>query len=869
MGQNETADFEDLSERDLPPIDDLDELDSSGPVYTETIDLGDLRQETIGALEEYGYSGGLPAQLGKLLNALPMPSVLVGQSYSIKFLSESCVKLSPYYKKFLGKSLISLFPRKEDTERLRSLIEKVFVHRTPQVLEGLLEMNKARKWCRINMRSVRFGKDRAILALVEDLTLEKRQLIVDKKHKEALQKIREQLEKRVEERTAALKGANTRLEREIIERKKIERQLRMAHGQLERRVAERTAELSRINKKLRMEIIERKRAEEKLSLDAKIIESSNEAILIMDSKGRIIDVNLSFCNVTGYTLEEIQGRDPLVMQAKKKDSRTAHEIRRAVAQKGHWQGEIWNKRKNGEVYPVLMSISAVLNDDRKITHYVGIFSDITRIKRTEARLHHLAHNDPLTALPNRVLFKDRLSQAMAQADRNRAVVVLMLLDLDRFKNVNDTYGHTVGDQLLASVAKRLAQCVRRTDTVARLGGDEFTVILTGVEDTQGAATVARKIVEVLSEPFNIGGLVLYITASIGITVYPFDAKESDRLFQNADTALYYAKQQGRDNCQFFSEEMNLKVMERLELELDLRAALERKEFIIYYQPVIDFQTGQIISAEALIRWNHPRRGLLPPAKFIPVAEETGLILPIGEWVLRTACSQNSYWQGLGLPPIPVAVNVSGRQLRQQDLVQMVMRILEETGMDSSCLELELTESVAEGNAENTIKLFGQLREKGVKISIDDFGTGYSSLSYLKKFPIEKLKIDRSFIKDIASDPDDAAIVEAIVGVARALKLKVVAEGVESEEQLGFLKAHGCDAWQGFCFCKPATAEEFTELLINNSGNLPSPLPISKNGDGTQFESILAAPRFNFNRSGELRLSPFQGLLPSSKTKSFK
>jgi diguanylate cyclase (GGDEF)-like protein/PAS domain S-box-containing protein len=869
MARNETADFEDLSERDLPPIDDLDELETSGPVYTETIDLGDLKQETLGALDQYGYTGGLPSQMAKLLNALPVPSVLVGQSYAIKFLSESCVKLTPYYKKFLGSSLISLFPRKEDTVRLRSLIEKVFVHRTPQVLEGLLEMNKVRKWCRINMRSIRFGKDRAILALVEDLTLEKRQLIVDRKHKEALQQIREQLEKRVEERTAALKGANTRLEREIIERKKIEQQLRMAHGQLERRVAERTAELSRINKKLRMEIIERKRAEEKLSLDAKIIESSNEAILIMDSKGRIIDVNLSFCNVTGYTLEEIQGKDPLVMQAKKKDSRTAHEIRRAVAQKGHWQGEIWNRRKNGEVYPVLMSISAVLNDDRRITHYVGIFSDITRIKRTEARLHHLAHNDPLTGLPNRVLFKDRLSQAMAQADRNRGAVVLMLLDLDRFKNVNDTYGHTVGDQLLAAVAKRLSQCVRKTDTVARLGGDEFTVILNGVEDSQGAATVARKIVDVLSEPFNIGGLVLYITASIGITLYPMDSRESDRLFQNADTALYYAKQQGRDNCQFFSEEMNLKVMERLELELDLRAALERQEFLVYYQPVIDFHTGKIISAEALIRWDHPRRGLLPPARFIPVAEETGLILPIGEWALKTACSQNAYWQKLGLPPLPIAVNVSGRQLRQQDLVKLVMQILEESEMDPKYLELELTESVAEGNAENTIKLFNKFKEKGIKISIDDFGTGYSSLSYLKKFPIEKLKIDRSFIKDITSDPDDAAIVEAIVGVAKALKLKVVAEGVENEDQLGFLKDHGCDAWQGFCFCRPAPAEEFTEILLNNMDCLPNPLPASNNGHVTQFDAMLGESRISFNHWPEKLLSTPKGLFPSIKSRMLK
>jgi diguanylate cyclase (GGDEF)-like protein len=430
----------------------------------------------------------------------------------------------------------------------------------------------------------------------------------------------------------------------------------------------------------------------------------------------------------------------------------------------------------------------------------------TITERTQANLYSLAHFDALTGLPNRLLFLDRLSQTMAQAHRNERLVAVMLLDLDRFKAINDTLGHTMGDLLLKSVAERLVGCVREDDTVARLGGDEFTIMLPEIHHIQGAATVAQKILDALAQPFFLDGHELFVGVSIGIVLYPFD-EDLNVLLRNADIAMYEAKQHGGNAYQFYTAEMNTATLERLSLEGALRRALARGEFELHYQPQVDLARGEIVGVEALLRWRHPDLGLLGPMEFIPLAEENGLIVPIGEWVLRTACAQVRAWQEAGLRPIRVAVNLSVRQFYQKDLVEIVARILEQTGVDSRYIEFEITESCLMQNTQAMVALLTELNRLGVRFSIDDFGTGYSSLAYLKRFPIDTLKIDRSFVCDIGTDPDDAAIVKAIIALAHSLEMRVVAEGVETPEQLHFLRTHGCDEIQGYLISRPLPADE--------------------------------------------------------------
>ncbi len=435
----------------------------------------------------------------------------------------------------------------------------------------------------------------------------------------------------------------------------------------------------------------------------------------------------------------------------------------------------------------------------------------TITERTQANLYSLAHFDALTGLPNRLLFLDRLNQTMAQAHRNERLVAVMLLDLDRFKAINDTLGHTMGDLLLKSVAERLAQCVREDDTVARLGGDEFTVLLPEIRYIQDAAAVAQKILDALALPFILDGHEVFIGTSIGISLYPFD-EELSALLRNADTAMYEAKQNGGNTYQFYTAEMSTASLRRLSLEGALRRALERGEFVLHYQPQIDLARGEIVGAEALVRWRHPDLGLLGPMEFIPLAEENGLIIPLGEWVLRTACAQNRAWQTAGLPPIRVTVNLSVRQFHQKNLADIVARILEQTGLDAQRLELEITESCLMQNTQTTVTLLTELNRLGVRISIDDFGTGYSSLAYLKRFPIDTLKIDRSFVCDIDTDPDDAAIVKAIIALAQSLEMHVIAEGVETRNQLEFLRTYQCNEIQGYLVSPPLPAGDFAELL---------------------------------------------------------
>lgn len=432
--------------------------------------------------------------------------------------------------------------------------------------------------------------------------------------------------------------------------------------------------------------------------------------------------------------------------------------------------------------------------------------------RAEERVEHQAHYDLLTDLPNRVMFNDRLTLALAHANRHRRMLAILFVDLDRFKTIVDTLGHAIGDHVLRGVAERLSSSLEEGDTLARLGGDEFVILLPQIHRADKAVKLAQKVLEALKPAFHFSGHELHITTSIGIALYPYDGEDADTLLKNADTALYRAKEQGRNNYQLYTPAMNARAFERLALENSLRKALERKEFLLHYQAQQDLKTGEITGMEALLRWQHPDLGLVYPAEFISLAEETGLIVPLGEWVLRTAAAQNKAWQKAGLPPMVVAVNLSARQFQHHDLVETVARVLKETGLDARWLELEITESIAMQNADYTIIILRDLKEMGLQISMDDFGTGYSSLSYLKKFPIDTLKIDQSFVRDLSTDPNDAAIANAIIVLAHSLKLKVVAEGVETPEQKAFLKEHDCDKTQGYLFSNPISAALFEALI---------------------------------------------------------
>jgi diguanylate cyclase (GGDEF)-like protein len=464
------------------------------------------------------------------------------------------------------------------------------------------------------------------------------------------------------------------------------------------------------------------------------------------------------------------------------------------------------------------------NEDGRPVWMAGIMQDISERKRAEQQIYNLAYFDSLTGLPNRLLFKEHLGHALAHATRTNRLAAILFLDLDRFKQINDTLGHSIGDKLLQKVAECLVICVRKCDTigrgrgddlvssVSRLGGDEFTVLLTDIDTIQDAARVALRIINTVSQPFNLDGHEVIVTTSIGISLYPDDGKDVVTLIKNADTAMYHAKDQGRNNFQFYNQSMNSTAYERLVLENHLRKALEREEFVLYYQPQFDIATAEILGVEALIRWRHPDLGMVSPAEFIPLAEETGLIMQIDEWVLNTACAQNKAWQEAGLPPIIMAVNLSGQNFIRKNLLGIIGRIINDTCLDPHYLELELTESVLMKNAKETASTLRVLKDMGLHISIDDFGTGYSSLSYLKRFPLDTLKIDQSFIREITTDPDNAAITTAIIAMAHSLKLRVVAEGVETEAQLAFLREHGCQAMQGFLYSRPLPAADIVRFI---------------------------------------------------------
>lgn len=561
------------------------------------------------------------------------------------------------------------------------------------------------------------------------------------------------------------------------------------------------------------DITAQKEEQAALRLAARVFESSGEAILITDAKARVVAVNHAFVAMSGYRSEEMLGKNPSILGSGRHDEEFYRSMWSDIIQHGYWQGEIWDKHKNGRIYPKWMSITAVRDGGGEVTNYVSIARDITEQAEAEKNIHFLAYYDVLTGLPNRTLLRDRLGQLIAVANRDKQQFALLFMDLDRFKYINDSMGHSVGDRLLQAVALRIQANVREEDTVARLGGDEFIVLLRETGES-GAAVVAAKLLEALSTPYDLDGQVISTLGSIGISIYPDHAQEADTLIKNADMAMYRAKEEGRNNFQFFRTEMNFRVDLLFSMEKDLRLALERSEFFLHYQPQADLTTGKLCGVEALIRWNHPEKGAVSPAEFIPVAEETGQIVPIGEWVLHTACAQLVQWQKAGLKDFTLSVNLSIRQLRQPTLGELVRNVLAECGLEPGYLELEITEGIMMGDNKIALNFLSEMDELGVKLSIDDFGTGFSSLNYLKKLPVHKLKIDQSFVRDIETDESDAAIIRSIIALGHRLNLRVIAEGVETQEQLDFLRIRGCDEIQGYFYSRPLSPEAVASFIRN-------------------------------------------------------
>lgn len=546
----------------------------------------------------------------------------------------------------------------------------------------------------------------------------------------------------------------------------------------------------------------------KLSL---AVEQSPNSIVITDLEGNIEYVNSIFTTITGYTKEEVLGKNPSILKSDQTPQSTYDDMWQHLIRGETWHGELINRKKDQSIYIESATISPVKQSDGKITNYVAIKEDISEKKKSEVYIENLAHFDQLTGLPNRVMLHDRVTYLLGMAQRIHEAFAVMFLDLDHFKNINDTLGHTIGDQVLIEIANRIKMTVRDEDTVSRLGGDEFIMLFPNT-DSNAAMHIATKLIAEISKISIIEHNELTITPSIGIAMYPNDGENFETLLKNADTAMYKVKRDSRNNFHFFTQEMQLNLVRNLQLENALRHALERNELEVYYQPQVAIEDGHIIGAEALLRWHHPELGMISPAEFIPIAETSGQIIAIGEWVLRTAIQQTKAWMASGFNPMIIAINLSAIQFRQNNLLSLVTEILEEVQLPSEYLELELTEAVTMHDPKSVIDVMNKFHEQGIRMSIDDFGTGYSSLSYLKQFKVYKLKIDQSFIRDISDDPDDRAIVSAIIDMAHNLGLQTIAEGVETAEQLAFLRLHGCNEVQGYYFSKPLPSLEFEQFL---------------------------------------------------------
>ncbi|ROL76308.1 diguanylate phosphodiesterase [Pseudomonas chlororaphis] len=568
------------------------------------------------------------------------------------------------------------------------------------------------------------------------------------------------------------------------------------------------------------DISQQRRAEKDLRMAATVFEHSTSAILITDPAGYIVQANEAFSRVSGYAVSQVLDQLPNMLTVDEQQEAHLRYVLKQLHQHSTWEGEVWLKRRNGEHYPAWVGITAVLDDEGDLASYVCFFTDISERKASEQRIHRLAYYDALTHLPNRTLFQDRLHTALQSAERQKSWVVLMFLDLDRFKPINDSLGHAAGDRMLKEMATRLLDCVDDDDTVARMGGDEFTLLLqprTSREIALNRAIhVAEQILASLVKPFVLEGREFFVTASIGIALSPQDGNELSQLMKNADTAMYHAKERGKNNFQFYQADMNASALERLELESDLRHALEQQEFILYYQPQFSGDGKRLTGAEALLRWRHPRRGLVPPGDFIPVLEELGLVVDVGDWVISEACRQLKAWHQAKVRVPKVSVNISARQFSDGQLGMRIATILKDTGLPPACLELELTESILMREVSEAMQILDGLKNLGLSIAVDDFGTGYSSLNYLKQFPIDVLKIDRTFVDGLPSGEQDAQIARAIIAMAHSLNLAVIAEGVETHEQLDFLREHGCDEVQGYLFGRPMPANSFEGQFSNDA-----------------------------------------------------
>jgi diguanylate cyclase (GGDEF)-like protein/PAS domain S-box-containing protein len=547
--------------------------------------------------------------------------------------------------------------------------------------------------------------------------------------------------------------------------------------------------------------------EQRLELWARVFEASSEGIMIIDPQGRIVDVNRAVCRGANLDLDDLLGMNPRFLLGSGNPDGFFADITDAALNLGSWQGEAWLKRKGREPYPAWLVLNAVRDAQGQVSHYIAISLDISERKKNEQRIAYMAQHDALTGLPNRSLCQERLKMSIDQARRSGQKVAVLFVDLDRFKNINDSLGHHVGDGLLRSIASRLLNVVRNGDTVARLGGDEFVVILNGIADVEEIGKIVdQRLISLIRKPHQVDGAELNISCSVGVAVYPDDGEDIDRLMRHADVAMYQAKSSGRDNLQFFTPELNERVLRRLQLENDLRHAAERDELVLHYQPRINAATGTLAGVESLVRWKHPQHGLIPPADFIPIAEESGLIVGIGAWIIGEACRQHQHWRRAGVGVVPVSINLSAVQLREPGLCATLDAALRRHAVDPAQIELELTESILMDKVDHTIAVLRDIKALGCTISIDDFGSGYSSLSYLYRFPIDKLKIDRAFIQNMHSAPQNLAVTNAIIGLGHTLGLQVVAEGVERPEDVDLLRAAGCDELQGFYYSRALPAE---------------------------------------------------------------
>jgi diguanylate cyclase (GGDEF)-like protein/PAS domain S-box-containing protein len=591
-------------------------------------------------------------------------------------------------------------------------------------------------------------------------------------------------------------------------------------GDLKQRVSvDAQDEFGRLGKsfeQMRLSLLEdrehRELVEQELRKLHQAIEQSVSSLVITDAKGVTEYVNHRFELTTGYRQEDIIGKKYNQIRSGQTPISVYDELWKTIKAGDTWEGELLNKKKNGELFWELVSISPVRDRQGMITHFIGMQHDITQRKAMEERLNYLAYHDDLTGLPNRTLLSDRFNQLTSQSKRRSKQIALLMLDLNRFKLINDSLGHETGDRVLVEIGKRLLHMARMGDTIARYGGDEFVVLLPDIESINAVTEIARRINFTISTPLEIDERILHVSCSVGVAIWPNDGEKLDNLLSNADAAMYQAKTRSGEKLQFFTEELNNQVQHRMNMESDLREAINHGELELYYQPQLNLANNTITGMEALLRWHHPKHGMVPPDHFIHLAEETGLILPIGEWVLSQACNQLKQYHEMGFSDLMVAVNVSVRQLEGQNMTLFIKQILNQTGINPACLEIEITESVMMEDPERMIESLRELKQLGIRLALDDFGTGHSSLSYLQRFPFDKLKIDRAFIRHIIESPDDAAIAMTIGAMAKSLKLEVIAEGVETEEQMEFLKKCGCNEIQGYLISRPVPASQFARLL---------------------------------------------------------